>query len=114
MYGHDAGKVLVSFNFFENDSPNFLRSIAPKSVKHYIKIKLLGLRNLRSFGLLPVTKAFVKFDINSIRRPEDLSSNKNKAEIITQPKEAGPNPNIQSIVAFDVLLPEDIAYMPVL
>jgi len=35
-------------------------------------------------------------------------------EIITQPKEAGSNPNIQSIIVLDVMLPQDESYMPML
>jgi hypothetical protein len=62
-------------------------------------------------GVLPVTKAFIKFDIKSIRRPEDTNALA-RNDIITQPKDTGSNPNIQSIIAFEILLPEEIQFMP--
>jgi hypothetical protein len=77
--------------------------------KHFVRIRALGLRSLKSFGLLPVTKAFVKFNLKSIMRPDDKQS---RNEIMTQPKDAGSNPNIQTIIAFDIMLPEDSCYMP--
>lgn len=93
--GEKAGSVLVSFNYFESDPRgSFTSNIAPKTSRHYIKIKALGLRNLKSYGPLPVSKAFIKFSINSIRQPGDVNFLNSKGEIITQPKEAGSNPNI--------------------
>ena len=37
-----------------------------KSEKYHVKIRILGLRDLKSLGLIPVKNAFLKFDINSL------------------------------------------------
>ena len=74
----------MSFNYFNSDPRgSFLKDITPKSIKHYIKIKALGLRNLKSYGAFPVTKAFIKFNVNSIRSPGDVNFLNSKGEIIT-------------------------------
>jgi len=35
-----------------------------------VEINALGLRNLHSFGLLPVKKPFIKFNLRSLLPPE--------------------------------------------
>ncbi|CAD8085861.1 unnamed protein product [Paramecium sonneborni] len=112
LYGSKAGQVLLSCNYIDNISVKIPNQISPHRIKHFIKIKLLGLRNLKSFGPLPVTKAFAKFNVQSIRAKDEPLSLNNANEIITQPKEAGPNPNISSIICLEINLPEDDAFMP--
>jgi hypothetical protein len=34
------------------------------------------LRNLKSFGVFPVSKPYLKFDLKSVRRPDDTKSTK--------------------------------------
>ena len=68
-----------------------------------LEFNILGLRDLRSTGLFPVRKAFIKFDFNSCVFPgEDITENKN---IMTQPKEVGSNPNFHTIIKFSAMMP---------
>jgi hypothetical protein len=38
--------------------------------EYTIEINALGLRNLQSFGLMPVKKPFIKFNLRSLLPPE--------------------------------------------
>ena len=77
--------VLFSFNIFDNKNPskipakdiilydyelnkqNNWNEIPDLEIKEYkCEIVVLGLRNLVSAGLLPINKAFVKFNIKSM------------------------------------------------
>ena len=64
-----------------------------------MKIRILGLRNLQSLGLLPVKRPFIKFDTNSLRpKKSDKESISEKKSIETEPKEGGTDPNICTII----------------
>ncbi|KAM3144321.1 hypothetical protein pb186bvf_003485 [Paramecium bursaria] len=104
IYGQNAGQVLLSVNYNDNPNVKIPQEIAPKAVKHFVKMKLLGLRALKSY-------AFVKFNVESIKQPNEKNEYQT-AQIITQPKDSGSNPNIQTIITFEINLPEDDAYMP--
>jgi hypothetical protein len=54
---------------------------------------VLGLRGLVSAGLLPVRKAFVRFNLKSLLNP---ISSRAVDNIQTLPKESGSNPNIRT------------------
>jgi len=62
--------VLVSFNLLNQQYDRLKTKLSAKidlqSEKYNVKIRILGLRDLKSMGLLPVKNAFVKFDINSL------------------------------------------------
>jgi len=96
--------VLISFNLFDDTfitgNPENLFKIEPEMELFQIKIKVLGLRNLKSLGLIPVKRAFLKFDINSIKSPNERQSLNEKKFIQTLPKEPGNNPNILTILQF--------------
>jgi len=48
--------------------------------------------------VLPVRKGYVKFDLNCLNFPgTDFVENRN---VSTEPKEVGPNPNINSVIKF--------------
>jgi len=64
-----SGRILVSFNFFKNEPVEEL-SIYPKMKQYDIKFRVLGMRDLKSLGLMPVKRAYCKFDVNSLR-PKD-------------------------------------------
>lgn len=85
--------------FFENLPMNFSPSIYPLMEKYYVTLRILGLRNLKSLGLFPVKRAFIKFDLNSLRPMEDKQSLSEKKKIETQPKETGSNPNLSTIIS---------------
>lgn len=95
---------MVSLNLFDEkgitENQGFLRnlSIVPEMQLFRIKVKVLGLRNLKSLGLIPVKRAFVRFDINSIRSPSQKQSLPERKFIQTLPTEAGNNPNIMTII----------------
>jgi len=67
--------------------------------KYNITIRILGLRNLKSLGLFPVKRPFIKFDINSLRPIETKQNLAEKKKIVTQPKESGPNPNLTTLIS---------------
>lgn len=59
---------------------------------------------------MPVKKAFVSFDLNSINVTGRDESN--LKTIKTQPKKSGPNPTINTVIKFDIRLPEEDIFMP--
>jgi len=70
------GEVLVSFALVADDyrfkiPTEYLKLTDYVEFKEYnIEINCLGLRMLQSFGLMPVKKPFVKFNIRSLLPPE--------------------------------------------
>ena len=67
-----------------------------------VKINVLGLRGLRSMGMMDINKAMIKFEINSLLGKLNKYTIKQKAEILTLPYHEGSNPNIQTIIRFDI------------
>ena len=90
-----AGCILTSLSANQGSMPS---NMAPSSKKYYFKMKILGLRNLKSLGILPVKKAFVRFYVDSVRIPQDKALLPEKRFLKTQPLDSGPNPNILSVV----------------
>lgn len=60
---------------------------------------VLGLRELVSPGILPIRKAFVKFNLKSLMKAEIA---KGVEDVKTQPKEPGSNPNLKTKIEFKV------------
>ena len=60
--------------------------------------------------MLPIKKAYIKFDMNSLNISGD--ANDSLPAKITQPKDKGSNPTINSALKFDLNLPEDEIFMP--
>lgn len=115
----NCGRVLVSFLLFDYNNEIFKsnlrqlpRQIQLKSQKYHVKIRILGLRDLKSLGMLPVKNAFLKFDINSLLPMEQKRALEGDKFITTQPTEKGENPNISTIISFDVELPVEVMYCP--
>lgn len=84
-----------------------------KSVKTKIynaQINILGLRQLESFGLLPIRKPYIKFNIKSMLPPEKAIA---VSDIITDPS-VGQNPNFNTIITFSSQLPIEEIYCPAL
>lgn len=71
-----CGQMLVSFSIVEDDYVykipiNYLKLTEEIEYKEYnVEINVLGLRNLESFGLMPVKKPFIKFNLRSLLPPE--------------------------------------------
>ena len=72
-------------------------------------VLVLGLRQLESFGLMPIKKPFVKFRVKSLLPPEKAQAVTNVA---TDPNACGPNPNINTMLTFNVQLPIEELYCP--
>lgn len=53
---------------------------------------------MKSLGLIPVKRAFLRFDINSVRSPMDRQALSEKKFIQTLPKEPGSNPNVLTMI----------------
>ena len=106
------GEILLSFYILDNEHRHLAYEIdsIPKTKPYSFEINILGLRDLKPLSLLPVKKAFIKFDMNSLnvtgRKEDTLQS------ISTQPKDCGENPTINTVIKFDVKLPEEEIFMP--
>jgi hypothetical protein len=74
-----------------------------------VNINILGLRNLQSSGLLPIKRASVKVNVSSLFEAKFRHSCE---DIVTQPKEGGPNPNFNYFIDFLLNLPIKDKYCP--
>lgn len=70
---------------------------------------MLGLRSLVSSGLLQVKKAYVQFGLKTLVPPLVGATIE---DVFTTPGPAGPDPTINTIVSFKMLLPEDPKFSP--
>ena len=96
--GQEAGEVLLSVCCYRPGKLPRSPYIEPEVQKYFINMKILGLRNLESLGLLPIKRAFVKFDINSLKRRQEKSILPEKKMLRTEPIETGSNPNILTVI----------------
>ena len=106
------GQILLSFYIFDEEHKKdaYSLDIIPETIPYTVEINALGLRDLKPLSFLPVKKAFISFDLNSINvsgKKED-----NFEPIKTQPNEAGSDPNINSVIKFNVKLPKDEIFIP--
>lgn len=71
-----CGKMLLSFAVVEDDyafkiPTNYLKLTEEIDYSNFVcEINILGLRNLESFGLMPVKKPFIRFNLRSLLPPE--------------------------------------------
>jgi len=114
--GPPSGKILVSFAISPDDFDfNFpaaelrlLGDVVPFD-EYIVDINVLGLRNLQSSGLLPVKKATIDFNLESLVPPKTNSNVKN---LSTEPGPPGRNPTINTSISFRMILPKDELYCP--
>lgn len=107
-----GGKILASINMYSDKAKAVEYSLEPKCFEATVEINCIGLRDLTpAVGWLPVNKAFIKFDMNSIQIPSEKINLRN---VETQPGETGPNPTINTVVKFSFLMPEDKIFAPAL
>ena len=105
--GTEKGEILVSVSLYKRQIKEQF-NIMPEFEDKNIQINILGLRDLRpALGWLPVNKAFVKFDLNSLTLPGETLGLKS---VETQPFESGNDPNINSTVSFKCKMPNDRIY----
>lgn len=107
--------MLVSFSLVNDDFTfkipiSYLRLTEEIEYRDFkVEINVLGLRNLESFGLLPVKKPFIKFNMRSLLPPEKAQAVTN---IKTQPSATGPNPNLNTVISFNIDLPVNPLFCP--
>jgi hypothetical protein len=105
--GTEKGEILASLSIFKKQVANNFE-ILPEFEDKNIQINILGLRDLKpALGWLPVNKAFIKFDLNSLTLPGETIGLKS---VETQPFESGNDPNINSTVSFKCKMPNDRIY----
>jgi len=79
-------------------------------MKEYgVSMNILGLRGLMSPGLLPIKKAFLNFNLKSMVPPQIGDSLEN---IKTEPKMAGSDPTLNTLIEFNLPLPVDELFTP--
>ena len=69
----------------------------------------MGLRELESFGLMPIRKPYINLRAKSLLPPDKRDSVNN---VQTDPSASGPNPNINNTLAFNVTLPDEQLLCP--
>lgn len=110
-----CGQMLISFSVVVDDFSykipiNYLKLTDEIEYKDFnCEINILGLRSLESFGLMPVKKPFIKFNLRSLLPPEKAQAVTN---IKTQPSSAGNNPNINTMISFAIDLPVNPLFCP--
>jgi hypothetical protein len=109
------GQLLCSFYIINTKRTDLLNivqhlDITPESVLYSFEINVLGLRDLQPLGIMPVKKAFISFDLNSINVTG--KEDQNLKIIKTQPKKSGTHPTINTVIKFDIRLPKDEIFMP--
>lgn len=110
--GTEKGEILMGFSLFKGKALANVYNIMPEFEDKTLEINILGLRGLKpAVGWLPVNKAFVRFDLNSLSLPGESIGIKS---IETQPFESGSDPNIASTVSFKCKMPRDKIFSPIL
>jgi hypothetical protein len=110
-----SGQVLCSFAVVRDDfdftTPSkYLNLSEYIPTKEYtMEINVLGLRQLESFGLMPIKKPFIKFRIKSLLPPEKAQA---VTDIKTDPNAPGADPNINTTLTFSIQLPTEDLYCP--
>lgn len=74
-----------------------------------VSMNILGLRGLQSPGILPVKKAFLQFNLKSMVPPALGTSLEN---IRTEPRMAGSDPTLNTLIEFKAPLPVDVLFCP--
>ena len=102
------GQILISFSLSSALKQERKFDIMPIFVEKTLSVNILGLRDLKpALGWLPVNKAFLRFDLNSLELP-GISQSITPME--TQPFESGSDPNILTTLSSKVRLPKDPLY----
>ena len=106
------GELLLSFYIFDNDHQSMIGQIQtiPETTPYTFEINILGLRDLKPFSMLPIKKAYINFEMDSLNISGDESESLPSKQ--TQPKNKGSNPTINDALKFDVNLPKDLKFMP--
>lgn len=113
--GPTCGEVLLSFAIVADDY-NFKKTLEKLKMEKEVEMKefgvsmnILGLRGLQSPGLLPIKKAFLQFNLKSLVPPALGTSLSN---IRTEPRMAGSDPTLNTLIEFMAPLPVEILFCP--
>lgn len=113
--GVACGQILLSFAVTADDY-NFKKQLKNLQLEKQVEMKefgvamnILGLRGLQSPGLLPVRKAFLQFNLKSMVPP---ALGTNLSNIRTEPKMAGSDPTLNTLIEFNAPLPVDELFCP--
>ena len=100
-----SGQVLCSFVVVDDDF-DFTTPAKYMNLSDYVPTKeytmelnVLGLRQLESFGLMPIKKPFIAFRIKSLLPPEKAQA---VTDVKTDPNAPGENPNINTTLTFSI------------
>lgn len=99
---HCMGKLLASFTVLDGNTPlpqQIPRTLSVAKSKHYVKIKILGLRNLQSLGSSQIRRPFIRINMNSLKSIDQANAEVKISDIVTEPKEPGANPNIGTVLS---------------
>jgi len=116
--GPTSGEILLSFSIAGDDfiyKHNKIEEIPPVMTsqvpcqEYEVSMNILGLRGLMSPGLLPVRKAFLMMNLKSMVPPALGDSLEN---IKTEPKMAGADPTLNTLITFSIPLPENLLFCP--
>ena len=109
------GEILVSFSIVADDFSykiplNYMNLKDEVNFKEFtVSLNILGLRDLKSVGILPVKKAFIVFNLKSLVPPDEGTALEN---VKTAPSAAGANPTINTLIEFKLGLPDDPLFCP--
>lgn len=106
------GEILLSFYIFDKSHEDMIEKISflPETTPYTCEINVLGLRQLKPLSILPVKKAYIKFDMNSLNvsgNEEDILQ-----PIQTIPGDSGSDPTINTVFKFDARLPKEHIFIP--
>ena len=106
------GQILISFYIFDNEHREQIRNIKiePETINFNFEINALGLRSLKPLSFIKIKKPFISFDLNSIN--VSATNGENLEPVRTLPNEIGSDPNINSVIKFQVRLPKEEIYIP--
>ena len=98
-----SGEVLISFSIVPDDH-SFYSELAYVNLhqhvtmhEYQVSLNVLGMRGLVSPGILPVKKAFIKFNLKGLVPPTVGTSLSN---LKTDPSAPGPNPTLSTLMKF--------------
>ncbi|OQS02130.1 hypothetical protein THRCLA_05475 [Thraustotheca clavata] len=110
--GDTEGSILASVVVIKKDHPDMVLppppSIAPKMVKAYLEIIVLGLRDMKPYQFLPIQLPFVEFTLGGkAHANQEMKTEKSK-------RPSGSNPNFLQRIVREVELPEVSLFAPML
>ena len=79
------------------------------TLNYILEVNILGLRQLESYGLMPIRKPYVVMRAKSLLPVDKADS---VANVKTDPNASGPNANINNTLSFNVDLPTNPLYCP--